>query len=183
MVAGKNRMFRTPSGKLITVSDADKAGVSNNPNDLTKDDMEKLIAVASERLGYKVNAKTLQRDGTPQEFESLSLNAKSFLREIANDEFNGNVFSSSADKKLEARLNDPKLTANERRYISPLVNELKKQGVIQTVPGYRRKETRVELTEKGNEMIEELMNRLYMGENIYAEPSVVPKNQISIPGL
>jgi hypothetical protein len=63
MVASKSRMFRTPSGKLVTTADAQKAGVTTNVAKLTEDDIKKLAKVASERLQMSVNVNTLQRDG------------------------------------------------------------------------------------------------------------------------
>lgn len=63
MVASKSRMFRTPSGKLVTTSDAQKAGVSTDVAKLTEDDIKKLAKAASDRLGMAVNTNTLRQDG------------------------------------------------------------------------------------------------------------------------
>jgi hypothetical protein len=75
MVASKNRMFRTPGGKIVTTKDAVKAGlISENQipkakqeafnlaNRLDVRDRERLLEAASERLGYKVNDDTLKAE-------------------------------------------------------------------------------------------------------------------------
>jgi len=72
MVAAKNRMFRTATGRIITVQDAAKTGLID-PNDIPKDkeaaiafrdklveqmsdkDKDKLLDAASDRVGYKIN--------------------------------------------------------------------------------------------------------------------------------
>ena len=71
MVASKSRMFRTPSGKLVTTSDAQKAGVSTDVAKLTEDDIKKLAKAASDRLGMAVNTNTLRQDGVTNERKAL----------------------------------------------------------------------------------------------------------------
>jgi len=63
MVAGKNRMFRTSSGKLITTKDAQMAGVSTNVKELSSEDIDKLISAHNQRTGGDVSRNDIVIDG------------------------------------------------------------------------------------------------------------------------
>lgn len=90
MVAAKNRMFRSSSGKIITAQDALKAGIItqgqmpktkedaiNLANSLDVRDREKLLEAASDRVGFLVNDKTIKPVGVPKDDKKPNVSLQS----------------------------------------------------------------------------------------------------------
>lgn len=94
MVSSNSRMFRTKKGKLITTSDARRAGVGTNVQDLSTEDLDKLLAVASERIGQIIYREDISVDGSSQKSNIDELSK----RRRTNQEFANSTFQRRLDR-------------------------------------------------------------------------------------